>query len=236
MAGGHYRALLVGNSTFPLDSHNLQALEGPVNDIAILRDALTDPEVGLFDAEDVRMLPERTMSELLIELETFFGAAHRDDQLLLYYSGHGRLSEANQLFLCARDTRTDLLRATGVSSTAINMMIEASPAQTTVIVLDCCHSGAFKAGDLPASLRGSGRYLLTSCRSGQLANDADQRNGTSMFTKHVVDGMVRAAPDRDGDGYVSLGEVYDYVHHRLRAEGRQIPQRSFSGGGDVVIA
>jgi sugar lactone lactonase YvrE len=235
-AGGRYRALLVGNSTYPLDSQNLQPLEGPVNDIALMRDALTDPEAGLFAPEDVRLLPERTMSELLIELETFFGTATRDDQLLLYYSGHGRLSETNQLFLCARDTRTDLIRATGLSSTSINMMIEGSPAQTTMIVLDCCHSGAFKSGDLPASLRGSGRFLVTSCRSGQLANDADRRNGTSMFTQHVVDGLLRAAPDLDADGYVSLGEVYDYVHRRLQSEGRQIPQRSFSGGGDVAIA
>ncbi|MDQ6949615.1 MAG: caspase family protein, partial [Actinomycetota bacterium] len=90
-----YKALLVGNSTFPSDPHNLQSLEGPVNDIAVLRDALTDTEVGLFEPTAVRMLPERTMSEILIELETFFGSATRDDRLLLYYSGHGLLTDEN---------------------------------------------------------------------------------------------------------------------------------------------
>ena len=232
---GRYRALLIGNSTFPLDSENLQPLEGPVNDIALLRDALTDPVVGLFDPGEVRLVPERTMAEVLVELETFFHSADRHDRLLLYYSGHGRLSEANQLFLCARDTRTDLLRSTAVSSAAITMILEASPATTTVIILDCCHSGAFKGGDLPASLRGSGRFLLTSCRGSQLANDADRRNGTSMFTQHLVEGLT-GAPDRDGDGFVSLGEIYDYVNGRLAAKGRQLPQRSFAGGGDVAIA
>ena len=43
-----YRALLIGNSSFPNDPQNLQPLEGPVNDVALLRDALTDPHTGMF--------------------------------------------------------------------------------------------------------------------------------------------------------------------------------------------
>lgn len=92
-----YKALLIGNSTFPQDPHNLQSLEGPVNDISVLRDALTDAQAGLFEPTAVRMLPERTMSETLIELETFFASATRDDRLLLYYSGHGLLTDENRL-------------------------------------------------------------------------------------------------------------------------------------------
>ena len=233
---GTYRALLIGNSTFPNDSQNLQPLEGPVNDVALLRDALTDRETGMFEAGNVRMVPERTMSEILIELETFFTSASRDDRLLLYYSGHGLLTLDNQLLLCARDTRTDVARATAVSAAAINMMIESSSATGTVIMLDCCYSGSFKSGALPDSLRGSGRFLLTSTRGGQLANDADRRNGTSLFTQYVVDALRGGAEDRDGDGFIDLDELYDYVYKRLRDGGRQLPQRNFSGHGDLAIA
>jgi hypothetical protein len=42
MSDGVYRALLIGNSTFPEDPHNLFDLNGPVNDIALLREALVD--------------------------------------------------------------------------------------------------------------------------------------------------------------------------------------------------
>lgn len=236
MADSGYRALLIGNSTFPNDTGNLPTLEGPVNDIAQLRDALTDPATGLFDQHDVRLVAERTMSEILVELEHFFMAASKSDRLLLYYSGHGLLSIANTLMLAARDTRTDSLLATTVSATAINSMIDASAAMTTMIVLDCCYSGSFKGADLPKSLEGTGRYLLTSTRSGQLAHDADRRNGTSQFTTHLVEGLRSGAPDHDGDGFVDLDDLYEFVHRRLAAIGRQIPQRSFSGGGDVVVA
>ncbi|HEX6596428.1 MAG TPA: caspase family protein, partial [Acidimicrobiales bacterium] len=194
---GSYRALLIGNSSFPADPHNLRPLAGPVNDVAVLRAALTDPAVGLFEPESVRLVPERTAPEILVELERFFSSARRDDTLLLYYSGHGLLNERNQLFLCARDTRTDLLKSTAVGAAAINLMFEESAARTTVIVLDCCHSGAFKSGNLADSLRGSGRFLLTSCRSSDLASDATRENATSVFTNHLVHGLLQGADDSD---------------------------------------
>lgn len=236
MGEPRYRALLIGNSTFPADAHNLQTLEGPVNDVTFLRAALSDPGSGMFEPDNVRVVPERTTPEVLGELEQFLGGAGRDDTLLLYYSGHGLLNESGQLFLCARDTRTDRLLSTAVSSTTVNQMIDASAARSTVIVLDCCHSGAFKGGSVPASLRGTGRFVIASSRSGQLANDADRLNRTSLFTQHLVEGLTTDAPDVDGDGYVDLSDLFDYVSERLREEGRQTPQRDFSGDGDIAIA
>lgn len=236
MADGTYRALLIGNSSFPADPHNLQELAGPVNDVAALRAVLSDDGVGLFGAEDVRLLAERTVGEVRVELERFFSNSRRDDTLLLYYSGHGVLDQRNQLFLCARDTRTDLLKSTAVGASEISLMFEESAARTTVIVLDCCHSGAFKGGRLADSLRGSGRYLLTSARGRELAADADSENTTSIFTHHLVEGLRAGARDSDGDGFTDLGDLYDYVQVQLDLAGKQVPQRSFSGGGVVRIA
>jgi branched-chain amino acid transport system substrate-binding protein len=232
-----YKALLIGNSTFPLDP-SLQGLEGPVNDVVELCNALANPEVGLFERGAVRILPERTAQDILVELQRFFDDATRDDVLLLYYSGHGLLDTRNHLFLCASDTRTDLLKATAVSNSTINMMINDSAAQTTIIVLDCCHSGAFKGADLTAGLKGNGRFILTSCRGSELANDTDRMNHTSLFTQHFVDGLLRGAADSNGDGFVVLDELYDYMHSRLSTltPRRPIPQRNFSGAGDVAIA
>jgi hypothetical protein len=47
-----YRALLIGNSTYPADEHNLQPLKGPVKDITVLNRALADPATGLFADHD----------------------------------------------------------------------------------------------------------------------------------------------------------------------------------------
>jgi hypothetical protein len=231
-----YRALLITNSTFPADQYNLPDLEGPRNDSALLRDALCDSEVGLFVSDNVRVVSERTMAEVLSEADDILQSATQRDILLLYYSGHGLLDQAGELFLCTRDTRSDRLRSTAVKASDLRGMMDQTAARTTVVVLDCCHSGRFKGGDIPASLAGTGRFVLTSSRSGELANDAHVRNRASLFTHHLVEGIKYGAQDYDGDGAITLSELYDYVRTALAAAGRQVPQKRFEGDGDVPLA
>lgn len=233
---GKYRALLIGNSTYPADEHNLQVLKGPVKDIAAVNRALIDSDTGLFDDIDVTLLPEATSVRALRALSKFFGAADRDDVLLVYFSGHGKLDQTGRLHLCMQDTETSDLLSTAVSSTRINEFAEASRARNVVIVLDCCHAGAFRGGDFGDTVAGPGRYVLTSCRGTQLANDATIDNGTSYFTQHLVDGLLGDAADRDQDGFVDFSDLYSYVDRRLREEGKQIPQRRVDGDGDLRLA
>jgi hypothetical protein len=233
---GRYRALLIGNSTYPADEHNLQTLKGPVKDIAGLNRALIDPGTGLFVDVDVTLLPEATSTRAIRALGRFFRSADRDDVLLFYFSGHGKLDQDDRLHLCMQDTESTDLLSTAVSSTRVNEFANASHARIVVIVLDCCYAGAFRGGELGESVAGPGRYVLASCRGRQLANDATVDNGTSFFTQHLIDGLLGAAPDQDGDGYITFSELYAYVDRRLRGTGKQIPQRHVHGDGDVRMA
>jgi Caspase domain len=233
---GRYRALLIGNSSYPADEHNLQTLKGPVKDIAALNRALVDPGSGLFADVDVTLLPEATSARAIRALGRFFGAAARDDVLLVYFSGHGKLDQSGRLHLCMQDTESTDLLSTAVSSARINEFADASHARNVIIVLDCCYAGAFRGADLGNAVAGPGRYVLASCRGTQLANDATVENGTSFFTQHLVDGLVGAATDQDADGYVTFSDLYAYVDRRLRETGKQIPQRRVDGDGDVPLA
>jgi Caspase domain len=233
--GGRYRAVLIGNSTYPADAHNLQTLKGPVKDIAVLNRALVDPGGGFFADVDVTLLPEVSSTRAIRALSKFFGEADRDDVLLVYFSGHGKLDQRGRLHLCMQDTETTDLLSTAVSSVRINEFAEASRARNVVIILDCCYAGAFRSSDLGDAVAGPGRYVMTSCRSTELANDATVDNGTSFFTQHLVDGLLNAA-DHDEDGYVRFSDLYGYVDRRLREAGKQIPQRRVEGDGDLPLA
>jgi hypothetical protein len=233
---GRYRALLIGNSTYPADEHNLQTLKGPVKDIAVLNRAIVDRDTGLFADVDVTLLPEATSGRAIRALGRFFATATRDDLLLVYFSGHGKLDQSGRLHLCMQDTDSTDLLSTAVSSARINEFAGASRARNVVIVLDCCYAGAFRGSDLGDAVAGPGRYVLASCRGTQLANDATVENGTSFFTQHLVDGLLDAAADQDGDGYVTFSDLYAYVDRRLRETGKQIPQRRVDGDGDVRLA
>lgn len=222
-----HRALLVGNGTFTEDPHNLPSLKGPPNDLRLLRDVLTHPQVGLHGAEAVNLLLDRTCREILRVAESFFSDAQRNDQLLFYYSGHGRLDRHSNLYLCARDTCTDALVSTAISDEVINSMIRNSRSSRVVIILDCCHSGRFKGGELPGTLAGEGRFVLTSSRARELSEDTPDQDGPSAFTKHLVSALWSGEVDANTDGYVSINEVYEYVLPKLIDETKQRPQRHY---------
>ena len=230
-----YRALLIGNSNYPADEHNLQQLRGPIKDIAAVNRALIDKDTGLFADADVTLLPETTSTRAIRALGKFFAGADRDDVLLMYFSGHGKLDQNGRLHLCMQDTETTDLLSTAVSNVRINEFADASRARNIVLILDCCYAGAFRGGDLGESVAGPGRYVLSSCRGTQLANDATVDNGTSFFTQHLVDGLLTAG-DSDDDGYVSFSDVYAYIDRRLREAGKQIPARRVDGDGDLRLA
>jgi hypothetical protein len=231
-----YRALLIGNSVFDQDG-SLNRLNAPIKDVTRLYGALVDPSVGMFDDANVQVLTEQSTSRIVEELDEFFEQGRREDLLLLYYSGHGLLNERNRLFLCGRDTRSDRLLRTAVGNTQINDFIEQSMAGTTVVVLDCCSAGMFKAGGpVGDQLAGSGRYIVSSVRGDELANDSAERTGTSLFTEHLVQGLMGGAGDVNSDGYVDLREIYDYVRGRLLDTSRQRPHCRFDGDGSVHLA
>ena len=235
MTGRRYRALLVGNWHYPEDSANLPDLKGPLNDVSRLAGVLADPEVGLFAPGDVVALTERASYEITAELEQFFAEATRQDVLLVYYSGHGITSDDGHLLLCGRNSRTDRKLATTVSSETVNRMIQQCPAAAIVIMLDCCHAGAFKSGEFAAELSGKGRFVLAASRSRDRAPDAEHATGLSRFTGHVLRAMLGDAA-LPGADHITLSDVYRYVHRQMTSEGPVIPQRRFDGDGEVAIA
>ncbi|MGE5828499.1 MAG: caspase family protein [Micromonosporaceae bacterium] len=230
-----YRALLVGNWHYPDDPANLPDLKGPVNDVSGLAQALADPEVGLFAPADITMLTERASHEIAAEMEAFFADASRTDLLFVYYSGHGLTADDGSLLLCGRNARTDRKLATTVSAETVNRMIRGCAAAAVVIVLDCCHAGAFKSGDLAGELAGRGRFVLTASRARDRAPDADHATGLSRFTGHLLRGLRGGAASAGADT-ITLSDLYRYVHRQMTSDGPVIPQQRFDGDGEVAIA
>src|SRR5262249_42706502 len=209
MADPHYKALLIGNGTFDRDPHNLFPLKGPPNDLKLLRAALTHPEFGLFDDNNVKHLLDGNHGELLEAIETFFSEAGSEDHLLFYYSGHGYPDTNTILYPCARNSRTNLLGSSAIPDKTINMMAENSRARKFIFFLDCCHSGGFKGGTAGVQLaHGSGRCLITACASDQLSSDSAEASGASTFTHYLAEALTSSAVDSDGDGIVLTSEVF----------------------------
>ena len=231
-----YKALLIGNSIFDEDD-TLTNLKGPPNDVNGMEQVLSHPQVGLHDEDNITTVLEGTRRDITLAAERFFADASKDDQLLFYYSGHGWLDESDNIYLCARDTVSNSLEATAVRDSSINTMINHSPSSRVVIILDCCHSGRFKGAGIPSNLEGTGRFVIASSRSKELAEDSTDPKGKSTFTRCLLEAIMSSEIDQNKDGLISIDELVSSVNQRLRETSKSVAQRRYDrASGDLALA
>lgn len=238
-------ALIIANGDF--DDPRLSRLETPTRDAEALAQVLDDPDIGDFE---VTLLVDQPEGVVRRKIGRFYHRRKRSDLLLLYYSGHGIRDEYGALYLATKDTEMDIASATALSASFVRERIDKSGSQRKVVVLDCCHSGAFAKAGLGDSVStqdafagsGYGRVILTASDALELSWEGGEWLGEgkpSFFTHFLVEGLRTGAADLDGDGEIAIDELYDYVYERIVTSGhaRQTPQKwALKVQGRIVIA
>jgi uncharacterized caspase-like protein len=177
---GRRLALIIGNSVY--QDQTLARLKAPDVDVGALRDILGDSQVGNFD--DVDLFFNSTSSNVRMAISEFFSDKSREDLLVLYFSGHGVLDKNGRLYLAVKDTNHSFLRATAIPAAFIADEMDNSRSKRQVLILDCCHSGAFARGTkgvtgasvgTATTFEGSGygRVVLTATDATQYAWEGD---------------------------------------------------------------
>jgi len=164
------------------------------------------------------------------------------------------LDENGRFYLAVTDTQHNRLNATGIPASFIKDEMESCRSKRQILVLDCCHSGAFARGakgvvGLNAitratfeSVGGYGQVVLTATDSTQYALEGDQVIGnveTSLFTHFLIQGLRSGEADTDHDGRITVDELYGYVYEQVRAQTpSQTPRKWEQGreGDELVIA
>ena len=245
---GRKVALIIGNSEY--EDNRLAQLMTPRADVDDLASVLRDAEISSFD--EVVTLRDEPAATVRRAIARFFAGKAHDDLLLLYFSGHGVLDDQGHLYLAVKDTERDLLRATAIPASFITSEMDQSRCRRQVLVLDCCHSGAFARGSkgaLGASVgtaasfegTGYGRVVLTASDATQFAWEGDRVIGdvqSSVFTRYLIQGLRSGEADLDADGWVTLDELYDYVYAQVVSDTpKQTPGKwSYKQQGEIVIA
>jgi hypothetical protein len=144
---GRRLALLIGNSRY--DDPEFAPLVKPAHDVEGLAEILRDPARGGFD--DVQTMVDCPQHAVKPAIERFFARKSNDDLLLLYFSGHGK-RDGVDLYFAMPDTAADALDSTAIEAAFVSKQIDKSYSNWKVIILDCCHSGAFLPGTKGAAL------------------------------------------------------------------------------------
>jgi len=210
-------ALLIGNDQY--DDAKFTGLTVPQNDVIGLNKVLERSDIGAFD--QVKTLMNQSRGAVEMAIAELYGNKKRDDFLLLYFSGHGLLDVDGDLYLALKNTRYDQPFGTALTSSYIKTAINKSKSRRQVLILDCCHSGAFERGTkgpgAPAiteqtfEVNGYGREILTSSTATQLSWQGDQVIGhtdKSLFTHYLVQGLDSLTRSLQA----SLDEVPGVIH------------------------
>ncbi len=243
-------ALIIGNSEY--EDTRLARLKAPEADVDSLCELLRTPEIGGFDeVTPVVNQPEATIRRMIARL---FQDKNKDDLLLLYFSGHGVLDDEGRLYLAVKDSECQSLTATAIPAAFITDEMDRSRSNRQVLVLDCCHSGAFGRGSkgerapgarvgTATAFKGSGfgHVVLTATDSTQYAWEGDELIGqpeNSIFTNYFIQGLKTGEADTNADGDITLDELYDYIFEQVRKEERrQTPGKwTYRQQGEIVIA
>jgi tetratricopeptide (TPR) repeat protein len=238
-------ALIVASAQYtdPL----LCQLQAPKTDAAGLIEVLSNQEIGGFQT---KALIDRPSYEIAAAIEEFFLDRQPDDLLLLYFSGHGIKDVDGRLYFATINTKRSLLLATSVPASMVNDAMLRSRSRREVLILDCCHSGAFARGMVAKSdssvgtsdqFQGTGRIVLTASDATQYALEAEQATGSgvrSIFTDVLVSGLKTGDADTDFDGRITLDELFAYTEDKvLQRTPNQKPMKWALGvTGSMVIA
>lgn len=218
---GTYHALIIGNN----DYEHLPDLDTALNDAEALADLLTE-KYGF----TARVLPNATRGDILGALNDYTKSLKSEDNLLIYYAGHGELDQRNLVgyWLPVNASRTD--NTEWISDQMITNLISVMPARHVLVVADSCYSGVMTrnsglrlvatAGGNDAELRRLKKLAQLPSRTVLTSGDTqpvlDGGGGEhSVFAKYLLETLA-------GNGQVLEGSaLYDAVFDPVQTAAAQ---------------
>jgi hypothetical protein len=237
-------ALIIGNTEY-IDP-GLAQLTAPGTDAEDFARVLQDKDICAFD--EVKVLSDQSSTTAIEAIDEFFDEKKSNDLVVLYFSGHGVRDEFGSLYLAFKNTIRSRLRSSAIKSDYIIDAMNQSRSKRQVLILDCCNSGAFAQGTkaevggtmgLISAFQGYGRYVLTATDEVQFAWEGNQHIGetdNSLFTHFLLKGLKGEA-DSDGDGRITVDELYDYTYEQIsKITPKQTPRKDASKQvGEIVL-
>jgi hypothetical protein len=236
-------AVLIGNGEFTEPQNQLRPLRCPIKDVTSLAELLVTVQHGEYA---VTTLVDATHDVARRAVYKCLQRAERDDLVLIYFSGHGKLDDDGNLYLVTKETSVTELPPTSFPVDDLKRYIRDSRVATTIVILDCCFSGAIeklykgeianRATSAIRKLESQGTFYLTASTDTQVAEEKEG-DDHSLLTKHIIAGIKEGFADYDDDGLISFQELCSYVQQQVPKEGKQTPRSwAINSAGNIIVA
>jgi WD40 repeat protein len=229
------RAVLIGTSKYT----DLTAIPAAANSLRRMHRLLTGP-LCEWPRNRVEVITDRRQpGDLPDRLIDLYSQAR--DVALFYYVGHGQLDEEDELCLALVDSRRQAERraATSLAFSQVRRALKASPANTKIVILDCCYSGQATRSSMGGSVGvidrtvGTGAFTMAACgrfNAALFEDDPAAAHPQTFFTKYLADVVEQGIPDRPA--YLDLRTIFGRAAEELARDGKPAPERSIRQEAD----
>lgn len=158
-------------------------------------------------------------------LSAILNQAGENDLIYIFFSGHARRHPSTgELYLLPYNFRPEEYRD-GLDYRDLNNLIKRSRARYIITFIDACFSGS------PGSAKGKNEQLLTAVNSlklpdnkvviassrGEESSYEDERLKQGVFTHYLLKGLQGKAKELNGNNYVELEELLQYLKEKIPA-------------------
>jgi hypothetical protein len=234
---GRYHALIIGNN----DYKHLPKLETAVRDAQAIAELLQS-RYGFA----VTLLLNADREAMLAAMNELRGRLEPDDNLLIYYAGHGTLDRQSRTgFWLPVDAKDDS-DINWIANDTLTRYLRAMLARHVMVIADSCYSGALVRAVQPNLKtprdrlewlrRMSKRRSRTAIVSGGLEPVTDAgRNGHSVFANALLAAL------RDNEGMIDGQTLFRQISRPVVLNADQTPlysdvRRADHEGGDFIFA
>lgn len=243
---GRYYALVIGNNNYS----NFSNLKTAVNDADSVASTLRS-QYGFKTA----VLKNASQKKMLSAFNSFVKRLGANDNLLIYYAGHGQLTGGGH-WLPSNASKSN--KKSWISNAALTNFIDAMKAKHVLVVADSCYSGTLSQSAIPRPILNSKRnrawfdaVTTTKVRvvmsSGGLKPVLDSGSGNhSVFANAFLAALRSGSPVMEGAGlYQALrqqvkrassarGNRQNPVYAPIKFAGHQAGDFIFLKGGRVA--
>lgn len=230
---GKYYALVVGNN----DYRYLPKLDTAINDAQAIASLLQD-KYGF----KVKLLINATRADILVAINSYRRTLTINDNLLIYYAGHGWLDkDADQgYWLPTNATRESQVE--WVSNSAVTSEIRAIQAKHVMVVADSCYSGKLSRGlqitqktpDYLAQISRKKARVVLSSGGLEPVMDSGGKGNHSVFASAFIEALG------ENNGVLDGTTLFTKVREQVGWNADQIPEysnihKAGHDGGDFIF-
>ncbi len=233
---GRYHALVIGNNRYA----SLPDLGTAIFDARVVAEVLREKY-----RFKVTLLLDASRYDILKAMADYRYSLTEEDNLLIYYAGHGQLDRAAERGYWLPVDAEETIKANWISTADITDMLKASDAWHVLVVADSCYSGTLVRGARSPVKGGGDRLALlrrltekrsrTVLTSGGLEPVVDGGGGGhSVFAKAFIDTL------RENDTVIDAESIFKMVRQSVVVNSDQTPEysdvrKAGHDGGDFVF-